>query len=98
MKNLMRLINQNLETICYIFLVRITDGLRVPKSTLVLLNKIYHNKTPSKIYIHTHIKSCMNFDLSCSLNSLYKNLMGYKNLGCFEFSESLFLSIGILSV
>jgi hypothetical protein len=31
------------------------------------------------------------WDLSCSLNSSSENLMGHENLGCFEFSKSLFL-------
>jgi hypothetical protein len=38
-----------------------------------------------------HIKSSQNFNLSFSLNSLYENLMGCKNLERFEFFKSPFL-------
>jgi hypothetical protein len=38
-----------------------------------------------------YIKLSLNFDLSCSLNFPYKNLVGYKKLRCLEFSKSSFL-------
>jgi hypothetical protein len=38
-----------------------------------------------------NIKISSNFDLSCSLNTSYENLVEYKNLRYFDFSKSLFL-------
>jgi hypothetical protein len=48
-------------------------------------------QSPTVILTQKYIKWSLNFDLSLSLNSSYWNLMGYKNLSCFEFSKSLFL-------
>jgi hypothetical protein len=36
-------------------------------------------------------KSSLNFNLLCSLNSLYENPVGCKNLKCFEFFKLSFL-------
>jgi hypothetical protein len=70
---------ENIVLFCFDYIISSKDGVS------------FSSRRPSVILTKKHIKSSPNFNLSYSLNSLYENLVRYKNLECFELFKSSFL-------